>query len=160
MLSPYPYHPLHGRTWSWGDTRRQAASSGNYSLSRKTNVTGLCHQQTKDEKNRGLGVPWWLSESAVRCCHCWGLRSLLWHGFNLWPKNFHMPQGQPKNKTMEVSRPRGIPCHYPVGSRSTEVEKESQAQLCSLSVGTDVAPPIQVFQVVGCWFPQLPKANA
>lgn len=57
MLSPYPYHPLHGRTWSWGDTRRQAASSGNYSLSRKTNVTGLCHQQTKDEKNRVWEFP-------------------------------------------------------------------------------------------------------
>ena len=25
------------------------------------------------------------------------LRSLLWHGFDLWPSNFHMLLAQPKN---------------------------------------------------------------
>ena len=24
--------------------------------------------------------------------------SLLWHGFDPWPRNVHMPQGQPKKK--------------------------------------------------------------
>ena len=24
--------------------------------------------------------------------------SLLWHGFNPWPRNFHMPQMRPKKK--------------------------------------------------------------
>ena len=24
---------------------------------------------------------------------------LLWHGFDLWPRSFHMLQGQQKNKT-------------------------------------------------------------
>ena len=26
------------------------------------------------------------------------IRSLLWHGFNLWPRKFYMPQVQPKKK--------------------------------------------------------------
>ena len=26
------------------------------------------------------------------------LWSLLWHDFNPWPRNFHMPQAQPKKK--------------------------------------------------------------
>ena len=34
------------------------------------------------------------------------LRSLLWHGFNLWPKNFCMPRVQPKKKkkNQEISK--------------------------------------------------------
>ena len=27
-----------------------------------------------------------------------GLGLLLWYGFDPWPRNFHMPQGQPENK--------------------------------------------------------------
>ena len=26
------------------------------------------------------------------------LGSLLWHGFHPWPRNFHIPQAQPKKK--------------------------------------------------------------
>ena len=31
------------------------------------------------------------------------LRSLLWHGFNPWPSNFHMPEMQPKQNKLGIS---------------------------------------------------------
>ena len=39
---------------------------------------------------------------------------LLWHGFDLWPRNFHMPQAWPKKKKknsyVEVLIPSVVAC--------------------------------------------------
>ena len=32
------------------------------------------------------------------------LRSLLWHSFNTWPGNFHMPQEQPKTQAKQTNK--------------------------------------------------------
>ena len=44
------------------------------------------------------GVPWWLSRLRIQCCYCCGSESLLWHGFDPWPWNFHMPWVWTKKK--------------------------------------------------------------
>ena len=42
-------------------------------------------------------------------------RSLLWHGFNTWPRNFHMSQMQPKKKQKQKTlSPKHNPKPKPV----------------------------------------------
>ena len=38
-----------------------------------------------------VGVLLWLSRLRIQHCHYKQLGLLLWCGFNLWPRNFHIP---------------------------------------------------------------------
>ena len=44
------------------------------------------------------GIPWWLSELRTQQL------SPLWHGFNPWPGNFHMPRVSAAKKKSQVQR--------------------------------------------------------
>ena len=43
------------------------------------------------------------------------LRSLLWHRFDPWPGNFHMPQAQPKRKKQNKTKQK---------NKITRIQKE------------------------------------
>ena len=49
------------------------------------------------------GVPWWLSGLRIPVLSLLWLGSLLWHGFNPWPGNFHKPEVDPAQKEKKKS---------------------------------------------------------
>ena len=60
--------------------------------------------EEEEVKSQGNSlVAKWVKELALSLL---GFRSLLWHRFNPWPRNFHMPQVQPKNKKLKRKKCR------------------------------------------------------
>ena len=54
------------------------------------------------------GVPWWLSGLRIWCFLPWfGL--LLWHGFDPWPGNFHIPWAQLRHVLVLPQAPSAAP---------------------------------------------------
>ena len=67
-----------------------------------------CRGSLKKQKNLRRQVPLWCSGLRIEHWSLWWLGLMLWCGFNLWPRNFHMPWAWP-NKTKQNKIPKNFP---------------------------------------------------
>ena len=73
-------------------------------------LSGFCYpEENSCFKHKSSMVSQWVKDLALSVL--W-LGSLLWHGFDSWTGNFHMPQVQPRRKKKEFLKVRKRRCFW------------------------------------------------